>query len=508
VTEARRFGRACLATSHYLASAAGLGVLADGGNALDAAVAANLALAVVTPYQCGPGGDLFALLWRDGLHAYNGSGRAPAAAEPEAVVAACGSERMPELGPHTVTVPGAVEGWFALLERFGTRELGHLAEPALAMARDGISLTARGAAAIQTGSDAAAEEPAWRAIYGDAAPGARLRQPELARTLELLGERGPEVFYRGEIGEAVAAHVRARSGLLAPKDLAEHTGDWVEPMRLGYRGVEVVELPPNTQGVAALEALAIVGAGPPPGDDVEGQRLMIDAMTAALADRDAHVTDPAWMSLAPEELLDPARVRARRAALEPPAGEPAPAGGDTTYVCAADEDGMCVGLIQSNYVGFGSGLTVPGFGINLHNRGAHFSLDPARANVIAPRKRTMHTLIPGMTLAGGRPELVFGTRGGHGQAPTHLQLVVRLIDWGCELQHALAAPRWLIEGGEVRMESRFPPAVVDGLRSRGYRIGLGDAYDQEMGHANAIRVLEDGYAAASDPRSEGAARGL
>ncbi len=529
VSEARRFPRACIATPHHLASAAGLAVLADGGNAVDAAVAANLTLGVVAPYLCGYGGDLFALIQRDGedLWAYNGSGRAASAATVDAVRAgmeanatanAAAADAMPTGGPLTVTVPGAVDGWFTLLERFGTRSFGSLAERAAAYADEGFVLSGRGAAAIEPSK--ARFGPAatgWWAVYGEAAAGRVLRQPALARTIRALADEGPGAYYREPIGPDIANCLMSAGGLLSEGDLAAHAGSAIEPLRGAYRDVEVVELSPNTQGVAALEAMAIAGAltpGGAPSEGLERQHLLLESVKLALSDRDAHVSDPSAMAIDASDLLSPAWIAERAGRFDPgAAGSPAPgraAGGGTAYLCAADADRMLVSLIQSNYMGFGSGVTVPGWGINLQNRGTYFSLDPSHVNAIAPGKRTLHTLIPGMAFREGRPWLVFGTMGGDGQAQTHLQLMVRMIDDGEDPQRAIDAPRWLVSPADhsVIADGRFAPAVVEGLRAMGHRVSTSPWPDHRFGHAHAIVVAPDGYAGATDPRADGAVLGL
>jgi gamma-glutamyltranspeptidase/glutathione hydrolase len=505
-----------VASPHYLASAAGLTVLASGGNAVDAAVATNLTLGVVTPYLCGYGGDLFALLWVDGGPvAYNGSGRAPASATLEAVLEAVGSEAMPTFGPHTVTVPGAVDGWFTLLDRFGSRSFEELARPALRLAEEGFPLTGRAAESLRRAGERYRGSTGWQAIYGGSVPGGLLRQPQLARTIRELSAGGPDPFYRGPMARSIAESVRSLGGLIDEQDLADHRGDWVDPLRVSYRGVEILELPPNTQGVAALEALAVVetaGSLPPEGTD--RHHLMIEAIKLALADRDAHVTDPDHMRTPAGALLSPAHVAARSGAIDPEAaGRPVPgrvARGGTAYLCATDSGGMCVSLIQSNYMGFGSGITVPDWGINLQNRGAYFSLDPGHVNVIAPRKRTLHTLIPAMALREGRPWLVFGTMGGDGQAQTHLQLLVGLVEDGRDPQQTVDAPRWMVSplDWSVAMESRFERTVVEGLHHRGHRIVDAASFDSLMGHAHVIEVTDHGSMGGSDPRAEGAILGL
>jgi gamma-glutamyltranspeptidase/glutathione hydrolase len=502
---------ACIATPHHLASAAGREVLAAGGNAMDAAIAANLALGVVTPYLCGYGGDLFALVWRDGPFAYNGSGRAPAGATVEAVRTAAGGEVLPRFGPLTVTVPGAVEGWFVLLDTFGTRSFEELASPALRLAREGFPVSAVASESFARARLLYEGSGEWQRVYATASEGALLEQPDLVRTIETLSSEGPDAYYRGAIGRAICEQIRALGGLMEPQDLAEHRGEWVEPMHGRYRDVDVLELPPNTQGVTALEALAIVGAlGTLPADGPDRQHLLIESVKLALADRNRYVTDPEHMAVPAETLISSGWIAERARQFDPArAGDPGPGlatSGGTAYLCAADGAGMLVSLIQSNWMGFGSGVTVPGWGINLHNRGQIFSLDPGHANVIAPRKRTLHTLIPALALRKGHPWLVFGTMGGDGQPQTHLQLLARMVDDGLDPQPAIDAPRWVVSPADwsVTAESRFGPGIVDGLRARGHRLSVTGAMDRAMGHAHAIRVDGNGYVGGADPRSEGA----
>jgi gamma-glutamyltranspeptidase/glutathione hydrolase len=513
--QARRFSTACVASPHHLASQVGLDVLASGGNALDAAIATNLTLGVVIPYLCGYGGDVFALVWKEGLFGYNGSGRAPASATVDAVRTAAGSARMPMFGPLPVTVPGAVAGWFDMLERFGTRSFQSLAAPAVRYARDGFVVSPAAMQSIGRARERFAWSGSWQAVYGSAREGGVLRQPNLARTIERVADGGPDAFYRGPIAEAIADQVRSLGGLMDSQDLAGHRGDWISPLSTRYRDVEVFELPPNTQGVAALEALNIVQAlGPLPPDGPDRQHSMIEAMKLSLADRDEHVSDPAAMRLPADRLASGAWAAERASSIDPSrAAEPVPirpAMGGTAYLCAADSDGMLVSLIQSNYMGFGSGVTVPGWGINLQNRGASFSLDPSHVNVVAPRKRTLHTLIPAMAFREGRPWMAFGAMGGDGQAQTHLQLLARIVDDGEDVQQAIHAPRWVISPADwsVSAESRLDPVLLDELHQRGHRLSVTGEFDSLMGHAHAIQVTGAGFAAASDPRAEGAALGL
>jgi gamma-glutamyltranspeptidase/glutathione hydrolase len=527
--EGKRFARAAVATPHYLASAVGLGVLADGGNAIDAIIAANLALGVVAPYFCGYGGDLFAIVW-DGRQSgavplgYRSAGRAPGAATIDAVRAASGSATMPVVGAHTVTVPGAVHGWFELLERFGTRSFADLCSPALRYASEGFPLTRRGAAAFAATRAMFEYFERDQAVSGSfddlhqcylgAVEGARFCQPGLARTIATLRDDGPDAYYRGRIGVAIADALQARGGLMTTADLAAHTSAWVDPLQASFRGVDVYELPPPTQGVAALEALRILDGYDLPSDGPDRQHLIMEAAKVALADRDAYVTDPDAMTIDPSELLTDDWVNARRAEIDPERAatrprQPGPDGG-TAYLCAADADGLLVSLIQSNFSGIGSGVHVTEWGINLQNRGSSFSLTPAHVNAVAPAKLPMHTLVPTLTLRDDKPWLVFGTMGGQGQIQTHAQVLTRIVVDGDDPQVAISAPRWQIDPDRwrVAIEPRFPPAWLDALRARGHDIRPVRDYDDTMGHAHAIELTPSGYRAATDPRAEGAVLGV
>jgi gamma-glutamyltranspeptidase/glutathione hydrolase len=511
---ARRFPRGGVASPHYLASTAGLATLARGGNALDAAVAANLALGVVAPYLCGYGGDLFAIVWDGELHGYLGSGRSPRAATIDAVRDRAQTDIMPYFGPHSVTVPGAVAGWFDLLDRWGTRSFGDLATLARCYAYDGFELTQTGAAFL--GGSVALYEgfPALRAAYQDVAAGQGLRQPGLARTIDTLAADGPDPYYRGPIADAIALSVQSLGGLLGTDDIAAYQGRWAQPLRAPYRGVEIAELPPHTQGVAALEALRILNGFALPEDGPERHHLLIEATKLALQDRNDYVSDPAAMTVSPEVLLADDWIDERRCRIDPlRATTPAPGEahvGGTAYLCAADADGMLVSLIQSNFMAFGSGVHVPHWGINLNNRGASFTLDPARVNALAPAKLPMQTLMPAMALYDGEPTIVFGTMGGDSQAQIHVQLLAHLIDDGADPQDAIDAPRWYLEPSTwtLRAEPRFPDGWFDELGALGHDPKRTGRIDTGMGHAHAIQLMDGGYAIATEPRAEGAALGL
>ena len=507
-----RYPRAAVASPHYLASSAGLAVLANGGNALDAAIATNLVLGVVTPYLCGFGGDVFAIVWDGDLHGYLGSGRSAGAISLDDTRARHG-DAMPVFGAETVTVPGGPRGWFDLLERFGSRSFGDLATRALTYARDGFEVSAsepfdESRMMYRTFDD-------WRAVYGDVTEGTVLRQPAMARTIEALADGGPDAYYGGPIADAIVATVGAGGGALAVEDLAAHEGEWVDPLWARYRDVDVVELPPPTQGTAALEALRILdGFDLGSLDPVAREHVRIEATKQAMADRDHWITDPDHMAAGPADLLADAWVEARRAEIDPArAGTPdtaRPQPGGTAYLCACDDAGLRVSLIQSNFIHFGSGVHVPEWGINLNNRGFSFTLDPERANALAPSKRPMHTLIPAMALRDGEPWLVFGSMGGDAQVGVHVQALSHVLDDGLDPADAIAAPRWRLDVGSwaVKLESRAPDELRDGLAARGHDVTTTSEYDSGMGHAHAIWDTSGGYGATSDPRAESAALGL
>ncbi len=511
---ARRFPQSGIATPHYLASAAGLATLARGGNAVDAIVAANLALGVVAPYFCGYGGDVFAIVWDGRAHGYVGSGHSAAAASIDALRGE-GLEHMPYFNGHSVTVPGGPRGWFDLLERWGTKSFGELSQAAIGYARDGFEPTVRGQGMITEAGMFYGPGFEWPAMYSEATVGTRLRQPALAGLIERLAEGGPDAYYQGEVAETIAATIQRRGGLITADDIAAHRGEWVDPIRAGFRGAEILELPPPTQGVTALEMLRIVDGFELPPDGPERQHLLVEAAKLAFADRDTYVSDPRHMTVDAAAMLADDWTGDRRARIDPrrassPEPYRVPTGG-TAYLCAADSDGLLVSLIQSNFLGFGSGIHVDEFGINLNNRGSSFNLSEGHANAIAPTKRPMHTLIPALGLRDGEPWLVFGSMGGDAQPLIHLQLLTRILDDRTELQAALTAPRFNVEAGRwrVKTEWHMPAETVAGLESLGHRVESIGPLEMGVGHAHAIELGPDGgYAVATDPRAEGAALGL
>ncbi len=514
--EARAYPNGAVATPHYLATAAGAAMLADGGNAMDAALAANLVLAIVTPYMCGFGGDLLAMVWDGGVNAYRGVGRAPSGTSPAKVRDQSGEDQMPVFGPHSITVPGAVDGWFTMLDKWGTRSFADVSARALHYAEEGFTVTRRGAwffaHTAQLFEYFGLRD--FANYYGDVHAGTTIRQPELARLIRLLANDGSDAYYRGPVADAIAARIQEAGGFMTAADVRAHEGAWVEPLRAPYHGSEILEMPPPTQGVTALEALRILDGFDLGADGPDREHLVIEAVKCALADRHAYLGDPDAMTTPPQRILSDDWIAARRAAIDldkarehPP--HRAPDGG-TIYMCTADRDGLLVSLIQSNFASAGSGLRVHEWGINLHNRGSAFVLDGAHPNCIGPRKMPLHTLIPALALRDGEPWLVFGTEGGHGQAQTHTQLMVRMHVDGDDPQQAISAPRFTIDpgSGRIAMEDHFDPAWIDDLRGRGHDIDVVQGYRHGPGIAHAIECTRTGYLAASDPRAEGGTSGV
>ncbi len=501
-----------VATSQPLAVQAGLEALRRGGNAVDAALSAAITLTVVEPNNNGLGSDAFAILW-DGaeLVGLNASGRAPAALTREHFG---DRERMPDLGWDTVTVPGAVSAWVALSERYGRLEFPQLFDAAIGYARDGFQVGPKSAYYWQLAAQTYRRFPAFCEHFLPA-PGAgeRVRRPAMVASLERIAESGGEDFYRGELAAAMAAAARADGGLLTEDDLAAHRCDWVTPIRQPYRAVALHEIPPNGQGLAAQIALAILAHLPPtvPGS-ADGVHVQVEAMKMAIRAAFDHFADPAAMRLTPEDLLAEGSLAAaaagigERASALPPVA--LPVSHDTVYLAAADGDGMMVSFIQSNYVGFGSGVVIPGTGIAMQNRGRGFSLEADHPNVVAGGKRPFHTIIPGFVTEGDAPLLAFGVMGGHMQHQGHVQMVNRLFDAQENPQAASDAPRWhVFEDFSVGLERGFPEDVAAELERRGHRVRYVDR-EHVFGGAQLILRTEHGYVAGSDHRKEGLAAGF
>jgi gamma-glutamyltranspeptidase/glutathione hydrolase len=509
-----------VATSQPLAAQAGLAMLAKGGNAVDAAIAAAMALTVVEPTGNGLGSDAFAILW-DGtrLHGLNASGRSPAAWTQERFK---GAAAMPELGWDSVTVPGAVSAWAALARRFGRLPLPVLAEPAIRYARHGFLVSPRIAELWRWAPDRYGGQPGFAEAFlpGGRPPaaGELFRNEAQAASLELIADTSGEAFYRGVLAGRLAAHARAHGGALGEDDLGRHEPDWVEPLAVPFAGAVVHELPPNGQGIATLMALGMleaVGLGDHPVDDPATLHLAIEATKLAMADLAEHVADPDHMRHPPAALIDPGYLAKRAILIDPgTAGNPghgAPRPGGTVYLAAADADGMMVSFIQSNYMGFGSGVVVPGTGISLQNRGAGFVLRPGHANVVGPRKRPFHTIIPGFaTTAAGEPLMAFGLMGGLMQAQGHVQQALRILAYGQNPQAAADAPRWRVLGGRrVAVEPAFPAATRAALAALGHEILVeAEGAFSAFGGSQAILRVPGGHVGGSDPRKDGQAVGF
>jgi gamma-glutamyltranspeptidase/glutathione hydrolase len=527
-----------VATSQPLATEIGVATLRRGGSAVDAAIAANAALGLTEPTSCGIGGDLFAIVWdaaSERLHGLNASGRSPRSLTAE-YFAHAGLEAIPERGPLSVSVPGAVDGWFELHERFGRLPMRELLAPSITFARDGFPLTAVIADAWAAGAHALQSAPGFAAVYmpsGRApAVGESFANLGLARAYELIANGGRAAFYGGPIAAALEDSVRGNGGYLGREDLAAHRSEWVEPVATTYRGWQVFELPPNGQGIAVLQMLNILE-----GFDLaalewgstEHLHLLIEAKKLAFEDRARFYADPQFAAVPVERLIAKDYAAARRALIDrnraapaPLHGEPTAGAGDTVYLAAADAAGNMVSLIQSNYMGFGSGVTVAPFGFGLQNRGSQFALEATHANAYAPGKRPFHTIIPAFASRAGEALLAFGVMGAAMQPQGQVQVLSNMLDFGMGLQAAGDAPRVRHEGsteptgqapvaggGTVHLEPGFQAAAIDGLRARGHRIEPAGHRGAFGGYQAIRREVRSGvYFGASESRKDGHAAGF
>jgi len=538
-----RGARGAVVAPHHLATAAGLGVLRAGGHAVDAAIATNAVVAVVVPNSCGIGGDAFWLGWDRGAGrqwALNGSGRSAAAAD-AASWRARGLATVPFRGPLSITVPGAVRSWAVAHARFGRVSRAEILAPAIELARDGfpawdgfIASVERTTPLVEAAVGADAEFFAVFRPHGRPwRPGERVRLPALAATLERLAEEGFDDFYDGDLADRQARTLADAGSPITADDLRTHTADWTEPIATTYRGVRVTSHPPNSSGVVALELLNILERfEPPPADaftaagptDPRWIHLGIEAAKLAMTDRNRWLSDPAHVDVPVDRLLDTAFAADRARSIDPvrasvPPPSTMPPGGGTIYLATVDGDGNAVSLIESNWSGFGSGVVCPDTGVHYQNRGSFFSLEPGHANVLAPRKRTLHTLLPGMLFRDGvrDPWVVAGSMGGDIQPQIHAQFVSALVDGGLDIRSAVAIPRWGVEPEAVlrpptvvRAESRFAPGVIEALEELGHHVERAGPFDGALGHCHAIELVEGGpavdggsVAATTDPRSAG-----
>jgi gamma-glutamyltranspeptidase/glutathione hydrolase len=525
------FARNVVSTSHPLAAQAGLRMLLKGGNAIDAAIAAAATITLCEPVSCGLGSDCFAIVW-DGkkLHGLNSSGVAPAAWSIEYFKRKYGTgpdglAKQPKRGWDSVTVPGAVAGWAALHEKFGRLPFEQLFEPSIEIAERGYAVPPIVARKWDAAVAELKDQPGFAQAFmpnGRApAVGEHFRLPEAAWTLRRIAASKGRDYYEGEIAEKIAAYSKECGGAMTLDDLRNYRPDWVTPISRSYRGYEVHEIPPNGQGIAALMALGILEKFDVAGlalDSVQSQHLQIEAMKLAFADLYKYVADPRSMDVTPEQMLDDAYLasRARLISMDKATAFAAgrPHAGGTIYMSAADESGMMVSFIQSNYMGFGSGVVVPGTGISLQNRGVGFSMDPQAANVVKGGHRPFHTIIPGFLTRGGKPVMSFGVMGGDMQPQGHLQTVVRMLDYHQNPQAACCAPRWKVNRDfTVDLESTMPAATLEGLKNLGHVLkSVNDPY-MDFGSGQFIwRMSEDdnelGYVAASDSRRDGQAVGF
>lgn len=518
------FGRNVVSTSHPLAAQAGLRMLLKGGNAVDAAIAAAATIMLTEPVSNGLGSDAFAILW-DGqqLHGLNASGRAPKAWTPQYFRGKYGdaSNAPPERGWDSVTVPGAVAGWTALSERFGKLPFGDLLEPAIEIAERGyavpIVVQQKWAAAVPILKN----QPGFADTFlpKGRAPnvGELFRFPDAAKSLRLIAKTRGEAYYRGEIAAAAAKHAKEHGGSITADDFAAYAPEWVTPIGKDYAGHTLHEIPPNGQGISALIALGIAShfdlasMGP---DSPEAMHVQIEAMKLAFADTYRYVAEPASMEVTAAQLLDDAYLASRAKLIDPKKAQPFapgnPVKGGTIYLSAADESGMMISFIQSNFMGFGSGVVVPGYGLSMQNRGHGFSLREGSPNGVAPSKRPFHTIIPAFLTKQGKPVMSFGVMGANMQPQGHLQTVIRMLTHKQNPQAACDAPRWRFNAGlEINVEAAMNPATVQGLADRGHQMAvINDSY-QDFGAGQFIWSLGDpsveGYVAASDPRRDGQA---
>jgi gamma-glutamyltranspeptidase/glutathione hydrolase len=525
-----------VATSQPLAVEVGVDVLKKGGHAVDAAIAANAMLGLVEPMSCGLGGDLFAIVWNAEearLHGLNGSGRAPRAMTRN-LLASRNLDRIPDCGPLSWTVPGCIDGWFALHDRFGRLPLAELLAPAIGYADSGFPVSPVIARMWKAAEGRLRADPGAGATFlvDGRAPkiGEVMHNPELAASLRAICVDGRDAFYRGSIAERIVACSEAVGGLIGHEDLADHASTWDAPVSVRYRGYDVWELPPNGQGIAALQMLGILEGFDLSGmerDAAELLHLMIEAKKCVYEDRARYYADPAYADVPVDELISPEYAARRRkqivrsaAAIRVPAGDPHLETGETVYLTVVDEERNAVSFIQSIYSDFGSGVVPPGTGFALQNRGSLFSLDPGHANRLEPGKRPFHTIIPAFVTRGGRPLFSFGVMGGAMQPQGHVQILVNRLDFGMDVQAAGDAPRWrhvgsstptgerMRDGGLVLLESGFPQSTFDGLRAVGHRVEF-RPYGPDFGGYQGIRIdpETDMLHGGSESRKDGCAMG-
>jgi gamma-glutamyltranspeptidase/glutathione hydrolase len=516
-----------VATSQPLASLAGVDILKRGGNAVDAAIAAAAMLNVVEPMSTGVGGDAFAIIYEaktGRVRGLNASGRSAYAAtleEYQKRVAAQGLREIPNNGLLAATIPGTVDGWAMAVQACGRMPLAELLAPAIRTAEEGYAVAPQTATIWMADSGFLSQHPdtarTWLCADGHAPrPGEVFKNPYLARTLRLIAEGGRDAFYKGEIADEIVCFSEANGGLFSHADFADHTSTWVEPISINYRGYDILELPPNGQGIVALETLRILAQ-----EDLSKMghnspdtlHLQCEALKLAFHDRNRYITDPEFAKIPVAGLLSEEYAKSQRAriSMEQAMKHPTPGvptGGDTVYLCAVDGEGNVVSFINSIYSSWGCGLTVGDTGIVLQSRGHSFSLDPNHVNVIAPHKRTRHTIIPAMMFYNGKPLITFGVMGADMQPQGHVQFVCNVVDFGMNLQDALDAPRWRYNGigASIALEPGMASSAWAELAKRGHDISGSDGF---FGGGQAILIHPDygTLQGGSDPRRDGCALG-
>jgi gamma-glutamyltranspeptidase/glutathione hydrolase len=523
-------------TSHPLATQIAVDILKQGGNAIDAAIAANAALGLMEPTGCGIGGDMFAIVWdakTEKLYGYNGSGRSPKSLTYDKLMEeldALGVSKIPAKGVLPISVPGCVDGWFALHDRFGKLPMQAILDPAVKYSREGFPITEVIGYYWGRAIKAFGEQPGFLEVYakpnGEAPQKGELwKNPALADTLEAIGKQGRDAFYKGDIAKQIASFVQEHGGYLSYNDLVEHEGEWVEPLSTNYRGIELWELPPNGQGIAALQMLNVLehfDFSEIPFGSAEHIHLFTEAKKLAFADRAKFYSDPAFNDLPIDKLISKTYGESQKARIDPNKAAKSvatglPNEGDTIYLSVADKDGNMVSFIQSNYRGHGSGVTPPTLGFCLQDRGELFHLDPDHLNVYEPGKRPFQTIIPAFITKGGEPWVSFGVMGGATQPQAHVQIVMNLVDFGMNLQEAGDAPRIvhtgsvqptggeMTDGGELHLESGFSDETLETLKSMGHTITDAPGI---FGGYQAVMLNEHGlWVGASESRKDGHSAG-
>ncbi|TKH41418.1 gamma-glutamyltransferase [Paenibacillus terrae] len=510
---------------HYLASAAGSRILQQGGNAFDAAVAVSACLAVVYPHMTGLGGDSFWLTYSTQerkVRAYNASGRSGSR-----VTAACfaGESAIPQRGPRSViTVPGMVDGWDAVLRQYGSKTLAEVLEPAIYYALEGFPLSPNQHVNTAERFEVLEAYPQTAAIYlpGGKVPeqGSRFVQAALGGSLQQLADHGRDVFYSGSVGQEIVRSLTEQGGLLTLEDFARHRGEWVEPIKGSYRGLDLYQVPPNSQGFTGIMALHILeqfDVGSIEHGSFDYYHLLVEALKLSFHDRNRYLTDPRFSSIPLDRMLSKSYAADLAACIDMGRSLPMdtqPVGNDTAYAAVVDEEGNAVSFIQSLYFEFGSAVTGGDTGILLQNRGSFFSLDPSHVNRLEPDKRTFHTLMPAMVCRNGKPYILYGTQGGEGQPQTQTALLTRMVDYGMDPQTAVHEPRWVWgrtwgeETQELRLEGRIAKEVQRRLKLAGHAVKPVEDFAGAMGHAHAILIDDSSLRlGGTDPRCDGAAIG-